>query len=223
MFNRLIIFIAASVSYVFTSCGGPGEKPPENKRVEVEQPIVTQQEPITVRASTTWDIKSEDGVAWLVPASGTTVINSVISASVEFTLSGTNFISPLVPGTGVTSYGYLRLTHLRDNDLEVCGLGGDEQCTTAAIRIYTTGPGPGFYNSEKAATLPITTTSSVNVGFGPENATQLASVDVSADDVLNLVEMTGGPTFLKIPISINFTEAPAGSYTTTLVVEYVLQ
>ena len=204
------------------SCGGPGEKPPINKRTVIERPNVDFQKPYVVRGTATWKLEVEGKSAYLVPpGSGSTVVNTTVAANVKFTLSGASFVPPVAPEDQVESYGFLELTKLRDNKLDVCGVSGTDQCTTAAIIIHTEGAGPGLYNSAKDISLPVST-NSVLVGYEEGNATQLASVSVASENVVRLNDLTGGGN-LSIPIEVDFYEAAAGSYEATLVVSYILQ
>ena len=197
--------------------GGSGEKAPP----------FDPQKPYVIRGEWTFAIGSDADQLTQVPsmllgtASGNQAISATVAANVQFTLSNQNFSTP-VP-VDVASYGTLDITKLRDNSLAVCGPAGTARCTTAILRIYTTGkPGAGLWNSVDGYGVPILTTGHV-VGLDVAGAYVLASTPVAAATrVVDLTQFTTTATY-SIPVAVDFTNAGAGSYASTLVVQYLLQ
>jgi hypothetical protein len=151
--------------------------------------------------------------------SPTIPITGVVSPNVTFTLSTSSFSTP-TNIAGVASYGTLKVTDLSDNNLRVCGSNGKSKCLAAAIRIYSTGGGAGLWNSDEGG-LPILT-GSATVGYTQSAPTFLKAIAVASNmKVVKLSSFVSGST-LDIPISVDFTDAAAGTYSATLVVEYVL-
>jgi hypothetical protein len=126
----------------------------------------------------------------------------------------------------VVDFGYLAISGLSDNNLRVCGAAGNERCGTAQIRMYTTGvAGAGIWNDADAWGAPITaalegTEATGTVGLDVAGAVVLQSVAIPATTrVLRLSDITPAPRY---NVKADFTDAGAGTYTTTLVLEYVL-
>lgn len=151
--------------------------------------------------------------------SATQTISATVEASIKFVVGNSNFKAPVA--SGLASYGSLDVTELRDNNLKVCGSGGKDLCTQGIIRIYTKDtPGSGLWNSVDGYGLPITSNANA-VGLNASGAFAAATATVGAKKVLQLSDFTAAAS-LKIPVSVDFTNAGAGSFASTLVVEYVL-
>lgn len=148
-------------------------------------------------------------------------IQGTVAAAVQFQVSGASFVTP--SPVGQASYGSLNVTKLSDNALKVCGSAQNQKCTEGVIRIYSSGtPGAGLWNSDENYGLPITTSGNT-VGLNAAGAATAAKVAItSSTRVLKLSEFTSAPE-LKIPVSVDFSNAAAGSYSSTLVVEYVVR
>lgn len=185
-------------------------------------PSIRPEDPYQVRARQSFILSIEEGEFRLVPkASGSVPVSSTVAANVKFTLSTANFVLPVNPEDALESYGTLDLTQLRDNKLDVCGISGTSQCSTAVVQVYIQGPATGLEHATKTISLPIYTGVS-QLGTGQAGAVAVASTGVSTKNVLKLNHLTGGGS-LQIPISVDFAEAAAGNYLATIVVEYVLQ
>ena len=94
------------------------------------------------------------------------------------------------------------------------------------IRTYTTGrAGPGVWNDEDAYGAPIAasmdpTLPGGTVGLDPAGAYVLQSIAIPpSKHTIKLSDFTPAPRY---NYKADFTEAGAGTYSTTLVVEYVL-
>jgi hypothetical protein len=153
-----------------------------------------------------------------------TTISATVSAATRFNISTTNFVPPTNPEDGELSYGTIDITTLRDNDLRICGPGGNQRCTAAAIRTYTEGtPGPGLWNNTDAFGLPIKSTGGAEVGLDPAGAVSVANIAVPANQrIVRLSNFTANAT-LPVPYFVDFTDASAGSYESTIVIEYLVQ
>lgn len=123
---------------------------------------------------------------------------------------------------GILSFGQLQIASLFDNDLRVCG-GGDEKCTKALLRVYTTdAPMGGLYNSadDYSAPLMVLVGSLVSIGYEAPNATILSMIDIPAEKNVIRLNDFGAP--LKYQIKSDFSNAGSGVYSTTMVLEYAL-
>lgn len=153
-----------------------------------------------------------------------TIPISVINApNSEMTINTSKFTVPTITNAPL-SFGELSISGLMDNNLNVCGKDGKTKCTTAVIRIYTVGPNAGFYNSDIADSRDITanlsTSKPLNVGVGVGGAAVVQTIPIGASKhVFRLSDFVTTPAY---KINSDFTEAGAGTYATTLVIEYGL-
>ena len=154
-------------------------------------------------------------------SSGQQPISGTVTAAVTFTLSNANLSEPASP-TGVASYGSLDVTALRDNTLRVCGAQQNQKCTAAVVRIYTIGTaGAGLWSTIEGVGLPITSGASP-VGLTAANAAVLKSVVIGNKTTIKLTDFAAAGNYV-VPLSVDFTDAGAGTYGTTIVVEYLTQ
>ncbi|MFK7826439.1 MAG: hypothetical protein AB8G05_19995 [Oligoflexales bacterium] len=145
---------------------------------------------------------------------------SSVGIDLKFAVDGTDFAPPDNPIDGILSFGKFSLENLRDNNLKICGDSGKKKCQFAAIRVYTIGtPGAGYWNTEDNYGLPISS-GDFAVPHLAENALYLEEVDISRIRVLKLRHFSDA--IKNIPISIDFSDAASGSYSTELVIDYVL-
>jgi len=154
-------------------------------------------------------------------------ITTVLAPSTNFALDDSLFAVPTSPTPfAINDFGFLRIGTLKDNNLDVCGTNGSTHCGTAQIRIYTSGtPGAGLWNSDDQYGAPITAgqtdcgASLAPVGLEVASATVLQQVAIPADShVVTLDEFINA----KYDFQVDFTKAGAGTYATTVVVEYAL-
>lgn len=148
-----------------------------------------------------------------------TVVNS---ASSTLILDATAFITPAITDA-MLDFGDLSITGLYDNDLDVC-VDGATHCGTAMIRIYTIGTAQeGLYNSAGGYGIPITAgevgDTLSNVGLDPGGAVVVQTISIPADKHVVSLASFVNPNY---DVQIDFSNAGAGTYSTTLVVEYVL-
>lgn len=167
----------------------------------------------TVLGLTTWTSTGSDN---------TDVVNATMSPTATSTMSTASFSVPTMT-SDLLSFGSLNLTALRDNNLKVCGTGA-QKCTAAALRIYTTGQaGAGFYNSADGYGAPLNvavgTGSYATAGLGSANANYVEQITIAGNkNVINLSDFT----YPNILVQGDFTNAGAGSYSTTINVEFVV-
>jgi hypothetical protein len=216
------ILVIGALAIAVAACGRDDEHgsdaSPQSHDEGAPAPFDPEQ-PYLIRAQ--WVVPLGGGAqTTLAPPSESQAIGGQVSPSVSFALSNANFVTP--EAVGIASYGSLDVTELRDNALRVCGTSGDQMCAAAHIRIYTTGtPMPGLYSDSEGYGAPILT-GAQTIGLGPAGAATLASVAIGAKRVLKLSDFTA-VTPLLVPVAVDFSSAPAGTYRSTLVVEYVLQ
>lgn len=143
------------------------------------------------------------------------------SASTAVTFDSSHFVIPTI-GNTLLDLGTITLTELTDNNLAVCGTEKKTKCTTAVIRMYTVGvAGAGVYNAEDGYGAPLNAgqTSYATVGLNLTGALNVQSVSIDKHKhILKLSDFTN-PTYY---IQADFSNAGAGNYSTTLIIEYAL-
>lgn len=155
-------------------------------------------------------------------STATTTVTYNNAASVTFTLNAATFTAGTFTGNTL-SLGSFTITALRDNNLKVCTPGGTTKCTTAILRVYSTGTVTGFVNTTDGTYgAPIFTS-----GLNPTTALVLATPGTPIDQIngmattkhtVNLADFST-PTHT---VTSDFTDAGSGNYSVTFVVEYAL-
>lgn len=162
-----------------------------------------------------------DGFALLNFAAANQTVTASVASRVRFVVDSSNILQPANPEDGQISYGSLEVTDLRDNDLVVCGAGGDSKCSESLLRIYSTGkPGGGLWNDDEGYGIPILSDGNV-IGLGVPGSYGISTYNIPANQrVVRLADFSSGGS-LSIPLAVDFTDAGAGEFSTTLVIEYV--
>lgn len=233
-FNYSVIFLSA-LSVLFSACGtssqvGNTAAGKTNVNATEDQIVVKSQAIIQIQTGSTLSNlnqtnrqesslqgpDSQEKVSNPIPVS---VINS---ASTSMTVSTTGFIVPKITNA-VLNFGNLQVLQLFDNNLDLCGTAGNQKCTTALIRMYTTGtPLAGLYNSTDNVGMPILaglTQPLSTVGLAVANANILQTYKIPSTQHVMALSDFPSPTYL---VNSDFTQAGAGTYSTTLVLEYAL-
>jgi hypothetical protein len=143
------------------------------------------------------------------------------AAASSMTLNNGAFVIPIITNQ-LLDFGYLELGTLMDNNLKVCGTNGNQKCTKGLIRIYTTGTSSaGLYNSADDYGAPITAgqTTLTTVGLNSVNSAVVQTITIPNNK--NVLRQTDFPN-PKYNVQVDFSNAGAGTYSTTLVVEYGL-
>jgi hypothetical protein len=178
---------------------------------------------VVIRASSSLPVKvNHRGGKKIFDASANQPVTVTNAAAVTMTLDNSNFTAPTITND-LLDFGYLALSALRDNSLRVCGPSGNTKCTKAFIRVYTTGvAGEGLYNAADGYGAPMTSslTTPLSVGLGAANAAVMQSITIAnSKRIVRLNDFTPTPNY---NVKFDFTEAGAGDYSTTIVVEYGL-
>lgn len=119
-------------------------------------------------------------------------------------------------------FGKLAIAELSDNDLRSCN---GRQCTRAFIRMYTTGTaGAGAWNNAGAYGMPIyanrTGEAAKTVGLNVAGAAVVQTYTIPANKTsLSLADFPSAAYEMRS----DFMDAGAGTFGTTLVVEYGLE
>jgi hypothetical protein len=117
-----------------------------------------------------------------------TSVNITNSASTFVTTDQSGFLgNPLtINQNAVTNLGNIKITEIFDNNLKVCGPSGDKKCTTAIIRVYTTGTAKaGIYSSSLDYGAPFyggvlnPLLGLLPIGLGSENAVIAQSITIA--------------------------------------------
>jgi hypothetical protein len=152
-------------------------------------------------------------------------ISFVNAPNASMTVDTALFVAPALPVFDSASYGSLKITTLKDNNLKVCGVGGNTKCGTALIRMYTTGTaGAGLYNAADGYGATISaglSTTRATVGLTSANSAVVQTYTIPANKN-NIRETDFSPAVMQYNVDVDFSNAGAGTYTTTLVVEYGL-
>lgn len=146
-------------------------------------------------------------------------VGNGISTSMKMDTS--QFVIPVVCNK-IVDFGFIGLSSLDDNNLNVCGPKGNEHCGTALIRMYTTGTaGAGLWNDVDQFGAPISVGEpSQVVGLGSAGAVVLQKISIpKSKHVVRLSDFAPVPRY---SVKSDFSDAGAGNYTTTLVIEYAL-
>lgn len=154
-------------------------------------------------------------------ATGSTTVTYTNAAAVNFTIN----VAALVAGafTGNTlSLGHVDLSTLSDNNLKICNPGGNTKCTQAIIRTYSTGTVQGFVNTVDSYGLPLfagTLAPTTAIGLNTTGAVQLQTYIIPiTDHKVTIADFTT----TAYNVTSDFSNAGAGNYSVTLVLEYVL-
>jgi hypothetical protein len=184
--------------------------------------VVHSRTSITISANTNSKLISAESAESAVSSNGISIVVNNAPSTMS-TLDTSLFIVPQITSDLLT-FGSLRIQSLKDNNLKVCGPNANEKCTTALIRLYTTGTaGPGLWNDADGYGAPIMVGQDPammgEVGLGSENAiiVQTASIP-GTKNVLTTLDFPNA----QYQVDVDFSNAGAGSYGTTLVVEYAL-
>lgn len=204
-------------------CGESQERTDQRQQVAADAPeTIDSLDPYTVRATWRMSLGSPTPVTLLLGSGQSDIpIEATVAANVRFDVDTSGFLEPSDPEE-VESYGVLDISDLRDNDLSACGANQDERCTVAGIRVYTTGtPGAGLWNAEEGYGIPILTDGN-EIGLAGGGEQVVASFSIDRRRVVRLADFNRGQG-VSIPIDVDFTDAGAGTFATTLVVEYIAQ
>lgn len=157
-----------------------------------------------------------------VTGSQTIPVSVTNAASTTVVYSTANFVIPAI-STAVLDCGSLSISQLSDNNLMVCGTNGKTACTSAVIRIYTTGvAGAGVYNAAGGYGAPLSAglnSPLSTVGLSSGNAAVVQTVSIPSTTHVLTASAFGTPTY---KVQADFSNAGAGTYSTSLVLEYVL-
>jgi hypothetical protein len=164
------------------------------------------------------------GVAPHGGGSGSQPVDVIVDPSTTMTVSDTNFVVPTITNA-LLDFGQLEVTDMFDNNLATCGVGGDEHCGNAFFRMYTSGTtGPGFWNATGGYGVPALgglAGGLQELGLGVENAVEIITLEIGPfQNTLSLSDFVTPPVF---NVKGDFTLAGAGSYNTTIVIEYGLR
>lgn len=225
---RRLALAALLVSGLAFSCG-KDDKTVENQRTAAGTPPAGggefhPEDPYVLRGRWTLPMESQgggDAAAMLLgTGNASNPITATVAPKVTFVVATDNFVAPAP--VDLASYGSLDVTDLRDNNLDVCGPAGTAACTTAVLRIYSSGtPGAGLWNAAKAYGLPIMTGTNV-IGLDAAGARVVATLALANKVTVKLKDFTTAARF-QVPVAVDFGNAAAGAYRSTLVVEYLLQ
>lgn len=165
---------------------------------------------------------------------GATAPSATISAitynnpatAVGFALNVSNLIAGSFTGDTL-DFGNFSISGLNDNNLRVCPAsgeanGGSVKCNHAKIRVYSiSGTVDGVFNNDNDGySIPLLV-SGVPVGVGVANAAYVQDFTiVNSKNRLKVNDLTS--QVANFPVTMDFSNGGSGSYSATLIVEYVL-
>lgn len=152
-------------------------------------------------------------------ANPTTVTVTYVSPpNITFTLNTASLVANVETLTETLSLGSVTLSNIRDNNLKVCGVGGNQKCNQAVIRIYTTGSVAGFVQQTDLYGAPITA-DTLPVGLSAVNAAIVSSYTIPNN--VNRVR-TNNFSDVTYDLLVDMANAGAGNYSTQITIEYAL-
>lgn len=217
--------LVAALILSLSGCGkaGPGQGDTPNSSEPSRVPGMDRTGAM-VKSRFSIDVQMGTSTGLVVKSSarGATRIISVTNPELSsMTMDTTGLVIPKVSNK-LLDFGFLELTSLMDNQLNVCGVGAKQKCGSAFIRIYTTGTASsGLYNSADGYGVPLMVglSSYSAVGLNPEGGAIMESIKIPSDKhVVRLSDFSN----LKYNMKSDFTNAGAGQYSTTIVIEYAL-
>lgn len=137
-------------------------------------------------------------------------------------ISTVGFVVPTMSNS-VLDFGNITVTAATTNQLKLCGTGGNQKCTKALLRVYTTvAAGAGFWNADGYG-APMTAGLSGSlqaVGLGIANVVTMEQYTIPGNrNSVKTSDFSPAPVFL---FSGDFTDAGTGSYTTTVNIDFAL-
>lgn len=155
-------------------------------------------------------------------ATGGYTVTYTNAASVSFTINVAAFAAAGFSGDTL-SLGHVDLASLDDNNLKICGVGGNQKCQKAIIRVYTTGSVSGFVNTDDGAYGAPVYAGSLNpltaVGLNSAGAVQVQVVTIAGNKNRLRLSDFSSPQY---NVNADFANAGSGNYSMNFVVEYVL-
>lgn len=189
----------------------------------LKRPSSQRPDSVVVKSRALMVVETDGAESGLVRISTTQPISVINDASVRMTVSNADFTLPVVDNS-IKDFGFLEITELFDNNVRVCGDSGKEKCTRALFRVYTTGiAGSGLYNTAHGYGVPLLaglTGSLLEVGLNTAGAVSVQSLDLPHNK--NVVRLSDFSPAARYNVQVDFTNAGAGSFATTLVLEYGL-
>lgn len=159
----------------------------------------------------------------IAQSTASTVVTYNNASAVTFTINTTALIAGAFTGNTL-SLGSVTVSALKDNNLKLCAPGGNTKCTTAIMRVYTTGSTAGFINTTDTPQYGAPVFAS---GLNPTTPLIIGSPGTAVQQVTGMasskhtVQLSDFPT-PTYNITSDFSNAGTGSYSTTFVVEYAL-
>ncbi len=190
-----------------------------------EKPIQdVEQNDIIVKSQAVMEISSDSpvGKPHFATKNQSVPVSVTNASQTTMTIDTSLFNVPAISNS-LLDFGNIVISGLTDNDLKVCGIAGNQKCGTAIFRVYTTGTaGSGLYNADEGYGLPMTSglTTPLSIGLGSGAAAVMQTISIpTSKHVVRLADFTPSPSY---NIKVDFTDAGAGTFATTLVIEYAL-
>lgn len=190
-------------------------------------PPVSQTDESVVRGTALVEVTTSDSQPLSLQAMESTGSSTVVynnAPAVTFEIDPSALVAGAMTGDTL-SLGHVAVTALKDNNLNLCGTGGNKKCTIAEIRVYTTGTVAGFVNISETPNYGVPVFAS---GLNPTTPVTLGSPGVAVQQLANIPANKHKLKLSDFPspsynVTSDFSEAGSGSYKMTFVVEYALK
>lgn len=143
-------------------------------------------------------------------------VTVVLAGSTIMQMSNVGFSVPAISNE-LLDFGNLAITEMRSNDLRKCGVNGNQKCSKALFRVYTTAAGEGFWNTADAYGVPLLV-NDLTVGLNTTGAVVTHMIELGNKNVSRLSDFDE----VSFNIDGDFYNAGAGTYGTTIHVEFGL-
>ena len=209
-------YVVALIAVVLTGCGSENEPGPTDV-------LGFHEDDVVIRARAELQVNVSEGRFEIRGNQSSTLpVNVTLATNTAMVVDTSQFKIPTISNAPL-EFGTLEVTSLTDNQLNVCGTGGTTKCTKALLRVYTTGvAGAGLWNTADAYGMPLTATLTTpkTVGLNVAGAAVMQQISLAASKhVVALADFSTAP---KYAFKSDFSNAGAGSYSTTIVLEYAL-
>jgi hypothetical protein len=202
--------VSCSVGHSDDRSGDPKKPPAQTAEIPVDQLVVI------ATASFRVDVGR-------LALAATYPVTVVLAQNAALAIDTTAFAAPTMDNS-VLSFGSIKVTNASTNHLKACGTGGNQRCTKALLRVYTSGvAGTGFWNTMDGYGAPMDAGLSGSlqvVGLGPSAAIVTEQITIPGNrNTVKITDFSPTPVFL---FQGDFSDAGDGSYSTTINIDLAL-
>jgi hypothetical protein len=216
-------YLGISVFLFLAACSQSSNQSETTPSPASPQPNV-QADNAVVRGLAVVEVRTSDVALEAMDTAASTSVVYVNAPSVTFEIDPSNLVAGNMTGDTL-SLGNVKVTALKDNKLDLCGTSGNQKCTTAEIRVYTTGTVAGFVNTSETPNYGVPVFAS---GLNPTIALTLGKPGVAVQQLTNIPATKHNLKLSDFPnptynVTSDFRDAGSGTYKMTFVIEYALK